>query len=37
VSAMLAPRAGPGLFVAFLGAALVSIGPLVALARGSRR
>jgi hypothetical protein len=33
---MLVPRAGPGLFVALLGGALVVIGPLTVLARGRR-
>jgi hypothetical protein len=37
LSAMLVPRAGPGLFVSLLGAALVSIGPGIASARGSRQ
>jgi hypothetical protein len=37
LSGMLVPRAGPGLFVSLLGAALVSIGPVIAPARGSRR
>jgi hypothetical protein len=36
LNAMLVPRAGPGLFVSLLGAALVSIGPVIAPARGSR-
>jgi hypothetical protein len=34
--AMLVPRAGPGLFVASLGVALVVLGPAVALARSDR-
>ena len=33
---MLVPRAGPGLFVALLGGALVMIGPVVELARDKR-
>jgi hypothetical protein len=37
VSAMLVPRAGPGLFVSSLGAALVLIGPAIVLGRDSRR
>jgi hypothetical protein len=36
-SAMLVPRAGPGLFVSLSGAALVIIGPVIVLARGSRQ
>jgi hypothetical protein len=36
LSAMLVPRAGPGLFVSLLGAALVSIGPVIKPARASR-
>jgi hypothetical protein len=35
VSAMLVPRAGPGLFVSMLGAALVSIGPMITSARAT--
>jgi hypothetical protein len=37
LSAMLVPRAGPGLFVALLGAALVSIGPVIAPLHGSQQ
>jgi hypothetical protein len=37
LSAMLVPRAGPGLFISLLGAALVSIGPVIAPVRGSRQ
>jgi hypothetical protein len=33
---LLVPRAGPGLFVALLGAALVMIGPVILLVRGGR-
>ena len=36
VSAMLVPRAGPGLFVSLAGAALIAIGPALAPARRSR-
>jgi hypothetical protein len=36
VSAMLVPRAGPGLLVALLGATLVMLGSGITLARGSR-
>ena len=36
VSAMLVPRAGPGLFVSFLGAVLVASGPLIVLVRNGR-
>ena len=35
LSAMLVPRAGPGLFVSLLGAVLVAIGPLIVLVRNS--
>jgi hypothetical protein len=34
LSAMLVPRAGPGLFVGLLGAALVAAGPAIGLVRG---
>jgi hypothetical protein len=37
VSAMLVPRAGPGLFVSSSGAALIMISPGLLLARGSNR
>jgi hypothetical protein len=37
LSAMLVPRAGPGLFVSLLGAAFVSIGPAIVLARGRQQ
>jgi hypothetical protein len=36
LNTMLVPRAGPGLFVASLGIALVILGPALVLARGGR-
>jgi hypothetical protein len=33
---LLVPRAGPGLFVALLGSALVMVGPVIVLAHGRR-
>jgi hypothetical protein len=37
VNEMLVARAGPGLFVSLLGAALVTIAPAIGLVRGRRR
>jgi len=36
VSAMLVPRAGPGLFVSFLGAMLIASSPVIVLVRNGR-